>query len=75
MDYEVDTIELKKLMVEKGYDTIGDLSSASGVDRNTTSDIVNGRKFPSSMVMTKLGTALEMTSGQMGSIFFKVKLT
>jgi hypothetical protein len=74
MEYEVDIIELKKLMIEKGYSTIGDLSDASGVDRNTTSEVINGKKYPSSMVMSKLGTALEMNSGQMGSIFFKVKL-
>lgn len=74
MEYEVDIIELKKLMIEKGYSTIGDLSDASGVDRNTTSEVINGKKYPSSMVMSKLGTALEMNSGQMGSIFFKAKL-
>jgi len=74
MEYEVDIIELKKLMIEKGYSTIGDLSDASGVDRNTASEVINGKKYPSSMVMSKLGTALEMNSGQMGSIFFKVKL-
>ena len=75
MGYEVDTIELKKLMIEKGYDTIADLSDASGIDRNTTSEVINGKKYPSSMVMTKLGNALEMDSGQMGTIFFKLKLT
>ena len=72
--YEVDTIEIKKKMVEKGYDTIDSLSEASGINRNTLSDVIKGKVFPSSMVMTKLGTALEMDSTDMGSIFFKRKL-
>ena len=72
--YEVDTIEIKKRMVEKGYDTIDSLSDASGVNRNTLSDVINGRTFPSSMVMIRIGGALEMDSGDMGSIFFKTRL-
>lgn len=74
MEYEVDIIELKKLMVEKECEKISDLSSASGVDRNTISEIVNNKKYPSSMVMTKIGKALDMNSQQMGAIFFKPKL-
>lgn len=75
MEYEVDIIELKKLMVERECEKIGDLSDKSGVDRNTISEIVNCKKYPSSMVMTKIGKALNMSSQQMGAIFFKTKLT
>lgn len=75
MEYEVDIIELKKLMVEKNCEKIGDLSEASGVDRNTIGEILNNKKSPSTMVMAKIGKALGMDSQQMGSIFFKVKLT
>ena len=74
MTYQVDIAELRKRMVEKGYDTVDGLSTASGVNRNTVADVVKGRTFPSSMVMVKLGTALEINSNDMGKIFFKDKL-
>lgn len=72
--YVTDTIELKKLMVEKGLDKIIDLSSASGVDRNTLSKVIGGEIQPSSTVMDKLAKALDMEPERAGNIFFNHNL-
>ncbi len=70
-----DTIELRKLMVEKGYLTISKLSKDSGIDRNTLSKILKEKKQPSSTVMYRLSDVLQMTDTQAGEIFFSEKLT
>ncbi len=75
MVYIVDTKELKKRMIDEGYDTIDALSTACGVNRNTVSDVINGRAFPSSLVMSKIGETLRMCGHDMGAIFFAQKLT
>ena len=72
--YEVDTIELKKLMIENGIETLEGLKAATNINRNTLSEVINGKAYPSSMVMVQIGKALKMSSSQMGSIFFKPKL-
>lgn len=68
--YKTDTIELKKLMVEKGLDKIVDLSSVSGIDRNTLARVVGGEMQPSSLVMDRLVAALDIEPEKAGKIFF-----
>lgn len=70
MSYCVDTIELQKMMIEKGFDTIGKLANAAGLDRNTVSDVVKGKKRPSTNVIEKLMIALDMNNSAAGLIFF-----
>lgn len=72
--YEIDTTELRKAMVEKGMFTSEALSAASGVNRNTVSEVVNGKTYPSTSVMTRIGSALGFSGSEMGRIFFKEKL-
>lgn len=74
MSYEVDVKELRKAMIEKDFNTIEDLSVASGVNRNTLADVINGKSFPSSSVMVRVGNALGFNDFQMGKIFFRSKL-
>lgn len=74
MSYSVDTVELKKLMVEKGFDTIGELAEKSGVGRDTVSGVVNGKIRPSTAVMEKLMTTLDMKPVDAGTIFFNPNL-
>lgn len=66
---------LKKLMIDKNLNTIGELSELSGVNRNTLSDIVNDGYLPSGDTMIKLADALDMNPEIAGSIFFAYKLT
>lgn len=73
-NYKTDTIELKKIMIDQGIDTITELSERSGVDRNTLSKILSGESQPSSNVMFKLIWALEMSPSKAGEIFFKLNL-
>ena len=71
---EVDIKLLRKSMIDNGIITIEELSEATGVNRNTLADVVNGRSYPSSKVMVALKTALKLSQEEAGSIFFKEKL-
>lgn len=71
--HEVDTNALKKAMIDVGFDSIEQLSEASGINRNTAADVVKGRTYPSSKVMEAFKIALNLTSEQAGQIFFKEK--
>lgn len=70
MKYKVDVIELRKLMVENGFNSNLALEKASGVNRNTISGILSESIRPSVQVMDKLAEALKMTPAQAGSVFF-----
>ncbi len=72
--YKVDTKALQKAMIDADIKTIEQLSELTGVNRNTLSDIINGKIFPSSMVMSKLASCLKLTSEDAGRIFFTPKL-
>lgn len=72
--YMVDVVELKKIMVEKGLDKIIDLSNASTVDRNTLSKVLSGEVKPSTSVIEKLMSTLEIPPENAGHIFFKMDL-
>lgn len=72
--YKVDTIRLKKKMVEQRLEKLTDLSEASTIDRNTLSKVVNGDHKPSSAVIEKLMIALHIESMEAGEIFFSHNL-
>ena len=72
--YTVDTKELKHLMIDAGFSTIEALAEASNINRNTLSDVLNGKTYPSSIVMKKLAEALHMSSDVCGKVFFVKEL-
>lgn len=72
--YKTDVIEIKKIMVEKGFDTIKSLSSKAGIDRNTLGKILSGEVQPSSEVMDKLVFTLKIPPNKAGMIFFNNSL-
>lgn len=74
MSYSVNTVELKKLMIEKGIETISELAEKSGVGRDTVSGVLSGKIRPSTAVMEKIMNALEMKPAEAGVIFFKPNL-
>lgn len=74
MSYTCDIVELKKALAEEGIKTNVELSKKSGVDRNTLGDILNGKRKPSSDVMYKLVSTLNLSSERAGIIFFKPDL-
>lgn len=69
--YVVDTIELRKRMLEKGLDNIKKMSDACGLNRDTMSDIVNGRAKPGAVAMYAIATVLDLEPEALGRIFFK----
>lgn len=56
-------------MAEKEIKTIKELSEKSGVNRNTLSQIFDGKKQPSSDVMERLIITLNIKPEKAGSIF------
>lgn len=72
--YEVNVTELRVAMAEAGITTIDGLSKASGVNRNTLSDVLSKKIYPSSAVMSKIAAALDLDGHRAGSIFFARKL-
>jgi transcriptional regulator with XRE-family HTH domain len=74
-DFLTDTVELRKLMAENGFNTISALSSASRINRNTLGKVLDGSIQPSADIMYKLVSALKMTPDRAGTVFFCQKLT
>ncbi len=72
--YKVNIVELKKIMVEQELDKIIDLSAASTVDRNTLSKVISGDVKPSTTVIEKLMSTLNIPPERAGAIFFSPDL-
>lgn len=70
MSYTVDTIALKKLMVENGFDTFTELAENADLSRDTVSGVMQGKIRPSTNVMDKLIMALHIKPCDAGKIFF-----
>ena len=68
-EYSVDVSTLKKILIDKKLEKIGDFARVSGVNRNTISAILNGYK-PSSDTMYKIAEALNLSPELAGKIFF-----
>jgi len=73
-NYVVDTIALRKLMVEKGYHTISSLAKDANISRNTLGKVLDGTARPSADVMEKLSVTLEMAPETSGRVFFAPNL-
>lgn len=72
--YRVNIVELKKIMVEQNLDKIIELSAASGVNRNTLSQILNDSVRPSTPVIERLILVLHIPPERVGPIFFSPDL-
>lgn len=68
------TTALKKLMIDAQIDTIRELSEKTGVNRNTLAQVFNGKIQPSSEVMGRLVTVLNIEPRTAGEIFFNQNL-
>jgi transcriptional regulator with XRE-family HTH domain len=69
-----DTIALKKIMLEQGFNTIGELSKASGINRNTLGYVLCGKWQPSAETMRLLVDTLRIDPSAAGEIFFRSNL-
>ncbi|MDR3258690.1 MAG: helix-turn-helix transcriptional regulator [Fusobacteriaceae bacterium] len=70
MGYKMDIKELKKIFIEKNLSTLNELSSFSKVHVSILSDILNGKRQPTSITIDKLILALELSPEQSAKIFF-----
>lgn len=71
MSYVVDTVALKKVLIDKGIDSYIALAELSGVGRDTVAGVLKGEIRPSTAVMDKFIVALELKPELAGLIFFK----
>lgn len=72
--YTTNIIELKKRMIECNINTIKELSKVSGVNRTTLGKILKGTIQPTTYVIDKLMTALDISQNEAGPIFFSTNL-
>ena len=74
-NFKTDVVTLKKIMIDRGIDTIVELSDVTGIHRNVLGKILNGEKQPSADAMPKLVTGLKIPPDQAGVLFFASELT
>lgn len=72
--YITDTIELRKIMVEKGINTINEFADTCGINRNTAGKILKGMEQPSALSMYRIAEGLKLKPSQAGFIFFSRNL-
>ena len=70
----VDTDLLRYKMSQSGYKTHEDLADAIGVSRDTVSNLMRGRVYPSFRVMNGIYFALSLTPDEASDIFFNHNL-
>jgi len=73
--YEVDCKELRKLMIDHDIDSIVTFAEKTGIDRGTIAKVLDGKMLPTYRVIESLAKVFKMDSQQIGSIFFKQKVT
>lgn len=61
-------------MIDKGIDSITQLSSKMDVNRNTVAKVLNGQVQPSAIVMERFVLVLGIPADQAGAIFFNHNL-
>lgn len=64
------TKALRMIMVDKGFNSIGNLAETAEISRITLGKVLSGKVQPSSVVMAKLIVALGIASEEIGRIFF-----
>lgn len=69
--YVVDTVGLRKLMIDKGYNNISEMAEACHLSRDTVSDILKGKARPGAVAMYAIAEALDVEPDILGRIFFK----
>jgi len=74
MNYKTDTKMIRKKMIDKGIKTISGLAGLTGISKNTLGKVLNGETQPSSEVMYKLASYLEISPTEAGVIFFSRNL-
>lgn len=64
------TKALRMIMVDKGFNSIGNLAETAEISRITLGKVLSGKVQPSSVVIAKLIVALGIASEEIGRIFF-----
>lgn len=64
------TKALRMIMVDKGFNSIGNLAETAEISRITLGKVLSGKVQPSSVVIAKLIVALGIASEETGRIFF-----
>lgn len=70
MKRKIDTMKIKKLMLENGFETNASLSDKTGINRVTLGKILKGEQLPSSESIYRIVEALHISASEAGNIFF-----
>lgn len=70
----VDCKAFKKAMIDADFDTYGELSERTGINRNALSDYASGKQRPSYDSVEKLADALCLNYEEIGRIFYSLLL-
>lgn len=73
--FNTDTKALRKLMIDHEIGSIQQMSEMCKISRKTLSDVVNGKKRPTSNVISAIAQTLDLKSEDIGHIFFVEEVT
>lgn len=74
VNYKVDTIKLKKSMLDNNIQSITELSEKSGISKAVLSRIFNNKQRPTTTTIERLISVLHISKMDAGDIFFKEEL-
>lgn len=66
----INTVELKKVLVEQNIDTIKKFAEVCDIDRNIAAKVYRGKAKPGSETMFKIVAGLKLSPTRAGKIFF-----
>lgn len=73
--FNTDTKALRKLMIDHEIDSIQQMSEMCKISRKTLSEVVNGKKRPTSNVISAIAQTLDLKSEDIAHIFFVEEVT
>lgn len=68
--YKIDTVELRKCMIDSNVDSVSDLARKAGMTRNSIENILKGNTLPNLVTMYAIARVLNATPERLGRIFF-----
>lgn len=68
--YRIDTVELRKCMIDSDIENVSDLARKAGLSRNNVADVVNGNSLPNIVTIYAIAGVLKATPERLGRIFF-----
>ncbi len=68
---QIDTKELRKSMIDQGFDTDRDAAKAAGISENSLRRVLKRGEQPSAAIMYAIADVLDLSPEEAGRVFFK----